>query len=1023
MLFSKQFSIDLALINLLHSSRKEVETLTSDDLFYHGTDFWMLNDKLSEEEIELQLTEMKAHGVNSFIARTYVGIISDYPGSDFKLKMRKIICTAKKLGMKMFLQAGYMPEHVPNLKPEFKLRYIDISPRDDCLNIENTICSYNGFTFSTAVSDSFLDMFSTDAVAYYLKVCYEDMWAEFSHEYGKTITSIWVDEPSYDGNFLPYPHNIEDIFERRWGYSLKENVYKLFFDVEDYESVRYHYRKLLQDMLEESYFKQLSLWCKKNSLLSSGHLMMEDTMRSRISRAGACMPYYRYFDIPGIDILGAQMNWIRNPIKPIGETSGAALPIIVESQYITTPIQCCSVSRQFGTKHTLCEMYGVISQDMTFRNQRYLFDYMAVYGINHRCVHGIFYSLRGRRKRAYPPQINYYQPYWEQIDKIYSYVANVSRFISNGHAEADALIIHPLTSAYCEYTNAEAAKVCGVQPSDAELEKRDRAFLKLVSELSFANVTFDLGDEKIIEDCGRICNDCLIVGNMSYKTVVLPDLKTLSSPVAAMLKKFVKSGGRVIILGNAPYMTDGFKGEVFDKTEQIIYIENDNLPKIVHTIHNGDYTITSADAPGILSRRKTDGDKCYYLIFNADCSESKEITLTINDVVSAQIYDGFSGLYENVACVHRSGRTEICLTIPEGGSLMLKTKRGENQNYITKNPGEKCIYKFNNTWHCKNDNPNVLLLEFCRFKKPGEQYSPQYPTLAVQEILTRERYEGDISLSYSFQSEDEIEIMLALENVNEQEIYLNEEKIPTDVCGYYLSRDFAKIRLPKCKKGENTITIKRKFSTAKKTVKAISSLFTTEDGTELENIYLLGDFSVKCFSEFETNGSLKFNKNMTIAKSNHIVSHEITQSGYPFYAGTMELSQDFELEDTGNLFLVAESFCGAVANVYINGILCGDLHCSPYRINISNAVKRGSNNIRITLCNTLRNLLGPHHRPHGEEGNLFLGGYGNHNGSWTGNSKNDPLWFDNRYPDTAFWTESYMQVRFGIKNIKIFMED
>ena len=59
-------------------------------------------------------------------------------------------------------------------------------------------------------------------------------------------------------------------------------------------------------------------------------------------------------------------------------------------------------------------------ENMNFRDQKYMFDHFASLGINHRSVHGMFYSLRGRGKRAYPPHVLDYQPYWEK----YGYLAD-----------------------------------------------------------------------------------------------------------------------------------------------------------------------------------------------------------------------------------------------------------------------------------------------------------------------------------------------------------------------------------------------------------------------------------------------------------------------------------------------------------------------------------------------------------------------------------------------------------------------
>ena len=46
----------------------------------------MLNDKLEADELIHQLREMKKQGVYTFIARTYIGLKSDYPGPEFQSK-------------------------------------------------------------------------------------------------------------------------------------------------------------------------------------------------------------------------------------------------------------------------------------------------------------------------------------------------------------------------------------------------------------------------------------------------------------------------------------------------------------------------------------------------------------------------------------------------------------------------------------------------------------------------------------------------------------------------------------------------------------------------------------------------------------------------------------------------------------------------------------------------------------------------------------------------------------------------
>ena len=85
-----------------------------------GTDFWMLNDKLDNDELLRQLRGMHAQGINSVIARTYIGLKSDYPGADFKSKMRVVVDEAKQLNMTVFMQAAYMPEAVQDRTAFYK---------------------------------------------------------------------------------------------------------------------------------------------------------------------------------------------------------------------------------------------------------------------------------------------------------------------------------------------------------------------------------------------------------------------------------------------------------------------------------------------------------------------------------------------------------------------------------------------------------------------------------------------------------------------------------------------------------------------------------------------------------------------------------------------------------------------------------------------------------------------------------------------------------------------------------------
>ena len=110
------------------------------------------------------------------------------------------------------------------------------------------------------------------------------------------------------------------------------------------------------------------------------------------------------------------------------------------------PLQCISAARQAGKEDILCEMYGVSAQGITFARQKYIFDYFMSLGINYRCVHARFYSMKGERKRFYAPHMSYQQPWWEYYRKETDYSARVSWFVHQGRPMSDILVMNPVES-------------------------------------------------------------------------------------------------------------------------------------------------------------------------------------------------------------------------------------------------------------------------------------------------------------------------------------------------------------------------------------------------------------------------------------------------------------------------------------------------------------------------------------------------------------------------------------------------
>ena len=165
---------------------------------YRGLDLWMVNDNLSDEEIKKQVYEFKKKGFYSVVFRTYNGLVSDYPGPMFKSKLRTAVDAARECGLKIALQAGYMPSAYPNLPPEYALHRIVPTPISAIGEGDVVLATYGDIAFLDKIAPATVNMLSASAVDYYIRTAYEENWAEFADEYGKTIISVWLDEPRFD---------------------------------------------------------------------------------------------------------------------------------------------------------------------------------------------------------------------------------------------------------------------------------------------------------------------------------------------------------------------------------------------------------------------------------------------------------------------------------------------------------------------------------------------------------------------------------------------------------------------------------------------------------------------------------------------------------------------------------------------------------------------------------------------------------------------------------------------------------
>ena len=135
---------------------------------------------------------------------------------------------------------------------------------------------------------------------------------------------------------------------------------------------------------------------------------------------------------------------------------------------------------------------------------------------------------------------------------------------------------------------------------------------------------------------------------------------------------------------------------------------------------------------------------------------------------------------------------------------------------------------------------------------------------------------------------------------------------------------------------------------------------------EIESIYLLGDFFVRCDSpvEYLPRRAMRVQAPFTLVPPKREVdASRLTEEGLWFFAGDLELKQTVNIEPPAGkrCVLAYDAVHMPVAEVLVNGQHAGTLAYAPFTVDITPYVHAGDNEIVLQCFTSCRNLLGPHH--------------------------------------------------------------
>jgi hypothetical protein len=507
---------------------------------------------------------------------------------------------------------------------------------------------------------------------------------------------------------------------------------------------------------------------------------------------------------------------------------------------------------------------------------------------------------------------------------------------------------------------------------------------------------------------------------MNYKVVILPSIATLRKTTVKLLNAFLDNGGTIISVGTIPTMIDGEANEQISLlTKRIKKIDNQpdtlkaQLDKIIpaHLILkplNGE----SVDHIWIQERDCGPRQLFFLACTNKEGDKRIDTEFSIKGNGTLECWNLENGKVEPMIQMRKGEFLTVKLPfLPAQSHLIVLNKTAEKSVKAEEYPVKGWSVPVNSYEVSRND-PNSLTIDFCTYKKGEGYWSEVLPVIGVSELLQRERYNGQVSLRFKFEAQHvPTHCTVVIERAENYTVLVNGNKVSYEGLPYYRDKSFHPIDITSSvKSGSNQIEISITFKAPDPSLDYDERAF----GTELEQIYLIGDFAVKGEKEGEDwfeSPRHRYKPQFTIIKETGKTGGDLLQEGYSFFNGTITLTTKAilpEIKENERIFLDFTKLNTTYAKIRINNIDAGQLAWFPYKLDITEFVWKGENKIEISLTNSLRNLLGElHYVP------VLPGGWEQ---KFSGKSYDGSDWLEKRKNGTVkSWSDDYFFKPLGIE--------
>lgn len=815
-------------------------------------------------------------------------------------------------------------------------------------------------------NQTYVDTLNPKAIKRFADISYQRYYDVLGDEFGKSVPAIFTDEPQFVFKqalafaeekrdlVLPFTDDFPETYRKAFSADFFASFPEIFWELPGGEvsATRYRYHQHSGELFAQAFCDTLGDWCSEHGIAFTGHMMKEPTLLAQTVAIGEAMRSYRGFHIPGIDML-------------------------CDYHEFTTAKQCQSAVHQYGREGMLSELYGVTNWDFDFRRHKLQGDWQAALGVTVRVPHLSLVSMGGEAKRDYPASINYQAPWYKEYPLIEDHFARLNTALTRGKPQVRIGVIHPIESYWLSWG-----------PGDQTSQRRDeqdRRFQELIEWMIFGLVDFDYISEALFPgQTPASAAAPLKVGEMAYDVVIVPACATLRATTLERLERFRASGGKLIFMGDVATHVDAAPSDrafkLAEKSERIPFtrldllraVEDERLIDIrfIESTRPDDHLQKFMRKDGsrtedLIHQVRRDGEHLWLFICHAypkvnDHEYPRRLIVGVKGKFKVELFDTLRGGSSAVATYYRDGKTNFVYDAYAQDSLLLMlTPTGESLPASAELPPVDRVLKtelLEEPYAFELSEPNVLLLDTAEYAMDREPWQPNEEILRIDLAVRRKlgwaprsskgipqpwvykdtsKPEHTVRLRYTIRSEIDIaDLKLAVELPMAGAMTFNGKALAANADGWYVDKAISTVPLPPVKKGENTLVLEVPFGKP----------------TNLESLYLLGDFGVRTEGRYAT----------IVPAPKKLVFGDLVRQGLPFYSANVSYRCRFSQQETGPVGLELSRYGGAAAAVELDGKRVGHIAFAPNRIDLG-TVSAGAHELKITVFGNRLNTLGQVH--------------------------------------------------------------